>query len=236
MQQLIHIRRQLRDRGLLGPGRQLRSARVELGGRQFLHATPGVGIEAMGARAITTGHHPPARQGLDQPGGLLQLQPPGNQQKTTHPIEGHPELLGQGAGHHHRQPGARKSPWAKGHRQTANLRPLLGRQHRFHRIEELVGEGTAQGERLASARRVASKSTLAIKGGHPNAKHLAGAVQSQHQAHGRALMTAAPPLASGAASGQARQENWRKRAHPIPRPLHLPVDLAPAREFLARWG
>ena len=122
----LHSRRQdPRRRQALGEGfaREKQPRRL-----QFSHGAKGRGIGA-----VATRHGAAPGQVLDQPEPLdfrqlrpLAQQPQRHGQKTAKPMQGHGQLLGQGAGQHHREPGAGEATGPRGHHQSANFGPTLG--------------------------------------------------------------------------------------------------------------
>ena len=197
LQQLANVGGQLGDGCELGAGGQGGVRGKQPGRRQLDHRRP----VAPGSRAIQPRHHPATGQFLHQPGGLLDRQPPGHQQKTAHPIKGHIELLGEGAGQHHGEPGAGESPRPDRHRQTVQLGPLIRRQQLLDTGQQLVGEAAAE-------RKGAQLGWPCHPGpGHANPQHIAGAVQGKHGAHQAPLMALSwRPHGGRAAPGQRRNQ------------------------------
>ena len=81
-------------------------------------------------------------------------------------MQGHGQLLGQGAGQDHREPGAGEAPRPRGHHQPADLGPARGGQQLLQAGQQGARELAAQGE----------------------GQHLGGLGSSQGlQAHGQAV-------------------------------------------------
>ena len=107
---------------------------------------------------------------------LTALQARGHQREGADPQQGAVELLSQGAGHDHRQPGAGESSRPGGHGKPLQRGPLTPRQQGIHPFNQAVGKTTAiveNGDTGYSA---------GILNGNP--KTIGAAVQGQQQWRG----------------------------------------------------
>lgn len=147
-------------------------------GLELRHPTQNSWIQAIAAHnAAAPGQHllqPELPASLVR--GLGGQLPPGDQQKAAEAMQRNRQLLSQGAGQHHRQPGTGEATGPCRNGQPSQLSPVISRQHLLHAGQQGIGQAPPQGKTLHP--RGGSRFAQRL---HRHPEALTGTVQNQQQ-------------------------------------------------------